>query len=673
MNESILVIADEAAGGEMCRVLERIGYAAVQADPSGQVPEILDRASAADLAIADLDLPGIESLSLAQQLVEQDPDRPVLLLVGRADREAARRAIDLGVYECFAKPVDSDDLTAGVRRALERRRLALENEAYRRSTEQELKMRSDALAASTNAIAIADNEGVLSYVNPSFLELWEYEREKEVLGKHAAEFWQMEGRTLEVIEALHDRGSWIGELTARRRDGSPFPVNLSASMVRDEEGNALYMLASFLDITERRQHEEALQRAQEELEDRVEERTAELEAANSQLQHEIAERKEAEQGLVRMARLRALEEMAAGVSHNMNNILSGILTPAQRIQNITDDSEVLRYVETVIASAIRATNLVQRLRQAVQGVEEATLHPVVVNDAVRDAVEEMQLKCEAEASDGDVSVEVVADLNAVCPIRGTRPGLRDILINLLSNAAGVMPEGGRITIGTRTVGNSIQITVEDTGPGMDEEVYRRIFDPFATTDMDIGSGLGLLSVYSSVTRWGGTIDAESRRGKGTVFKIRFPAWAEYEAERRREGENRQRRRGKVLIVEGEKAISHLLYGMLSLDHDVTTVLNENEALRSVAATRYDVALIDQEVRGIPAERLGGEIRRTDASVVTVLIARRSVLETEPDMSAFDFEIQKPFANLFEVQDLVGRAMDLHDTRKEDGDLETDSK
>ena len=126
-----------------------------------------------------------------------------------------------------------------------------------------LKIKDSAIASSINAIAIADLDGKLTYVNPLFLRLWGYEDEKKVLGKPAVEFWQTAEKALEVMEALREKGDWIGELVAKRKDGSLFDVQLSASLVADEAGKPLCMMASFVDITERKRAEEALRESED--------------------------------------------------------------------------------------------------------------------------------------------------------------------------------------------------------------------------------------------------------------------------------------------------------------------------------------------------------------------------------------------------------------------------
>jgi PAS domain S-box-containing protein len=136
----------------------------------------------------------------------------------------------------------------------------------RRRAEEELRIKDSAIASSINAIAMADLEGDLVYVNDSFLKQWGYDDEKEVLEKSVVKFWQIEDTALEVIEALHDRGGWIGELAAMKKDGSLFDVQVSASMVGHETGRPLCMMASFVDISKRKRAEKALREREAELE-----------------------------------------------------------------------------------------------------------------------------------------------------------------------------------------------------------------------------------------------------------------------------------------------------------------------------------------------------------------------------------------------------------------------
>ncbi len=128
----------------------------------------------------------------------------------------------------------------------------------RKRAEEALRIGENALASSINAVAMTDLEGNLSYVNDSFLKMWGYDNAKEVLGKPAVQFWKTEEKALEVVGVLKERGWWVGELTAKGKDGSFFVVHLSTSIVKNEAGKPICRMASFIDITERKQAEEAM-------------------------------------------------------------------------------------------------------------------------------------------------------------------------------------------------------------------------------------------------------------------------------------------------------------------------------------------------------------------------------------------------------------------------------
>ncbi|MBW2580817.1 MAG: PAS domain S-box protein, partial [Deltaproteobacteria bacterium] len=122
----------------------------------------------------------------------------------------------------------------------------------RKQAEEELKIKDSAIASSLSAIGIADLEGTLMYVNDSLVEMWGYESADEILGRKLPEFWEGEG-IFKTIEALREKGGKIGEDIGKRKDGSVFDVQFSASIIKDEAGKPLYMFGSFIDISERKE------------------------------------------------------------------------------------------------------------------------------------------------------------------------------------------------------------------------------------------------------------------------------------------------------------------------------------------------------------------------------------------------------------------------------------
>ena len=132
----------------------------------------------------------------------------------------------------------------------------------RKRTEKALTVRERAIEASINAIALADVDGRLTYVNPAFLNMWGYEDQAEVLGRHYEEFWDDPDSVRDVLSDLHDEGSRTTELCARRKDGTSFEAELSASIVEDSAGKPICMMSSCLDISERKRAEEALRESE---------------------------------------------------------------------------------------------------------------------------------------------------------------------------------------------------------------------------------------------------------------------------------------------------------------------------------------------------------------------------------------------------------------------------
>jgi len=133
----------------------------------------------------------------------------------------------------------------------------------RKKTERELRLKDNAMKSSINAIAISDLKENLIYINTSFLKIWGYSEEDEVLGKPAADFWKMGHKAKEVIYALKEKGKWFGELTGKKKNGTLFPVQVSANVVKDDKGKPVSMMSSFIDLTELKQAEKDLMESEE--------------------------------------------------------------------------------------------------------------------------------------------------------------------------------------------------------------------------------------------------------------------------------------------------------------------------------------------------------------------------------------------------------------------------
>jgi ligand-binding sensor domain-containing protein/nitrogen-specific signal transduction histidine kinase len=397
----------------------------------------------------------------------------------------------------------------------------------------------------------------------------------------------------------------------------------------------------------------------DELEVRVRERTQELADLNMQLAAEIDERERTEKQLIRLERLRALGEMSAGVSHNLNNILVGVLGFAELIRLNNQDPQIAEDIEQVIASGLRAKDLVRRLHRAVHPGEEGALLPVAINEVVREVVQSTMPRWKDEPEARGILIDVKTRLEMVPPIQGTQSGLYDLLVNLLLNAVDAMPEGGGITFSSEPLEDGVQLLVQDSGIGMDEETRRRVFEPFFTTKMDVGTGLGLAGVYGTMVRWEGRIEVESTPGEGTLFILWFPVWREPEFPHRTLAMKIQpASRGKVLIVEDDEVVCDLLTRVLSEVHEVEAFLSGAEALDRFAPGRYDVILVDLGLPGLPGDQLMRQMKQVDPSVAAVLVTGWGLRADDPALSGFDFWLQKPFEDMEKIRDIVDKAVKL---------------
>jgi PAS domain S-box-containing protein len=136
-------------------------------------------------------------------------------------------------------------------------------EAYARAlqaAEAELRVKDAGIEGSINAILMLNLEGRLTYVNPAFLEMWGYEDDRDVLGRHVFEFGEWEGEVEQTVEFLLKHGGWVGETVAERADGSKFDVQASVTLIRDEAGNPTQLMVFFVDVTERNRTQQALER-----------------------------------------------------------------------------------------------------------------------------------------------------------------------------------------------------------------------------------------------------------------------------------------------------------------------------------------------------------------------------------------------------------------------------
>jgi signal transduction histidine kinase/DNA-binding response OmpR family regulator len=231
--------------------------------------------------------------------------------------------------------------------------------------------------------------------------------------------------------------------------------------------------------------------------------------------------------LLSSEKLRAIGEMASGVAHDFNNLLASILGQIELLHTDELGPQTREAIATIRQSALDGARIVRNLQGLARPRAETPSTTADLNETVRAAVDMARPRWAGAALRGHGAIEVTLNLadNSILSRVAIDPAeLREVLLNLLFNAADAMPDGGRIEITTRPgqQPKTADLEVRDTGQGMPEAVRARIFEPFFSTKGPKGTGLGLAVAYSIITRRGGQIGVESQPGQGTTFTLNLP-------------------------------------------------------------------------------------------------------------------------------------------------------
>jgi signal transduction histidine kinase len=232
--------------------------------------------------------------------------------------------------------------------------------------------------------------------------------------------------------------------------------------------------------------------------------------------------KKVRDALARSEKVRTLGQMAAGISHDLKNILNPLflhIEVATRANARSDMGQVAEALGEMKQALKRGVDVTERLRQFSRQTPDSPMAGIDLNALAREAV---QLAKPRMASGGGRLSRIHEKLGTPPPVFGQSSEIVSALLNLLVNAIDARPHGGSITILTSEERGGACIAVADDGPGMTPEVQARVFEPFFTTKGTEGTGLGLATVYATVHRHGGTVRLDSEPGNGTTFTLWFP-------------------------------------------------------------------------------------------------------------------------------------------------------
>ncbi len=239
----------------------------------------------------------------------------------------------------------------------------------------------------------------------------------------------------------------------------------------------------------------------------------------------VSKRREEEGETAQNKKLQALGQMASGVAHDFNNMLTIILGRVQLLKSRLSDPGMLSNLKTIEKAALDSTDIVHRLQDFTRKKNsngEVEFEPVDINLIVQDVVSYASTRIDKARRQLGIKIQIETQLREVQKIDGNKTQLRSALLNLIFNAIDAMEIGGMINIWTQQLGSKLEIGVSDTGKGMPKEVREKMFDPFFSTKGEKGNGLGLSEVYGIINLHNGTIEVDSTPGEGTTISLFLP-------------------------------------------------------------------------------------------------------------------------------------------------------
>jgi len=504
------------------------------------------------------------------------------------------------------------------------------NDVRRERAEAKALRLATAIEQATEAIAITDPDGVVTYINPAFENTTGFpdvdstgRNIRELLGDEVAV--PLERREQ---ENLNTYDSWKKKITSVRKDGSLVELDLTVSPVRgpgDEVANYTYVGR---DITQEAALEEQLRQSQ---------------------------------------KLEGIGLLAGGVAHDFNNILTGILGYANMLEpDAAPGSTMQEGLHVIQQAAERAAELTKQLLSfARRGKRQNTT--VDLNSTILEVVSLL-----TRTVNKNISVTEHFDTDQAT-VLGDPGQLQQVALNLAINGRDAMPQGGTLTFRTwrqlfdgeqlmahpgAKPGMFVALSVADTGVGIEKKNLRRIFEPFFTTkDAGKGTGMGLAMVYGIVKAHQGFIDVESEMGKGATFTAYLPATDLVPVTAHPAGLP-CKGHGRILVVDDEEVVRKLAREMLRrAGYDVVTAAGATEAVTWYRAHPHetDLVIIDMVMPGKDGQECFKALRAIDPDVRAILSTGYGLdghAQDTLDAGMVGY-VQKPY----HTEDLIGAVED----------------
>jgi len=521
-----------------------------------------------DIVLSDYKLPDFSGMD-ALEIVQRDhPEIPVIMVTGALPDIEAVELIHAGAKDYVLK-----DRLARLAPTVQRALLAEQGTRARKAAEKALQESEARYRRITEGLT--DYQYTVRIDNGQAVETTQSTACEVVTGYKAEEFAANSSLWIQMV-APEDRDSvtqHVRQILAGenvppmehriiRKDGVTRWVSDTTILFKDAYGKLLSYDGVIKDITERKRAGDELRKSRDELENRVLERTAELQAANTALLAEKAHQEElirklaeAHNQLLQSEKMASIGQLAAGVAHEINNPVGFVNSNLGTLKHYLEDMfktlsayeqsegeltaetrEALDELKRQIDIAYLREDAANLLSESMEGLQRVKRIVQDLKDFAHVGETERQPANLERGLDSTLNVvrnelkykaEVVKEYGGIPEIECVSSQLNQVFLNLLMNAVQAIEDHGRITLRTGQEEENVWVEVEDTGKGIKPEHLERIFEPFFTTKpVGAGTGLGLSLSYGIVQKHGGRIEVKSTQGKGTTMRVWLPLKAD---------------------------------------------------------------------------------------------------------------------------------------------------
>ncbi len=589
----ILLVDDELLFSDsLAQILRLAGYEVSTAQRGDEAVALLAECCF-DLLLLDVELPDMFGYQIMDSLKGKNSDAVSIMLTGNATVKTVKEALRKGAYDYLKKPVDHELLFGTIKKAIKHGRL----EKALRASEERLKTLAE---ASWEGIILHEN-GVLLDANKQFFDMFGY-REEELLGQPILKKIVSPLFLPEVKTRITNDLIGYHESLALKKDGTEFPIETACR--RMEYQGRTVRVCSIRDISSR------VNAAQEKFE----------------LQRQLTINKKME----------TLGLMAGSVAHDLNNILSGIVTlPELLLMQMGSDHEHSKSIQTIEKAGREAASVVADLITVARGAT-VKKHVCNLNELVENYVVASREKKDPRLNNIDVSFCCApGSLNIYC----SRMHINKVLMNLIGNAAEEIEGHGTIVVSVRNViieepflgyepieaGEYVVLGVMDDGPGISQNNIQKIFEPFYSKKVmgRSGTGLGLTIVWNTVHDHDGFLDLKSNKN-GTTFNLYFPRTKDAIREKT-EILSIEKYRGngeKILVVDDQEKQQEITSNLLnSLGYKTDTVGSGEEAISYVRMKYVDLVVLDMIMGdGINGRETYKEILKINSSQSAIIVS-----------------------------------------------------